>query len=97
MHGRWLLVTHQCSVVEGYLNVVQPARRVEGRITSRTVMPKHSNASKWFRHRVDIEVGKEGQNAIGTAEETKRIVYIFQHKDPRWVALVFGFEVHGDA
>lgn len=45
-------------------------------MTRRTVMPEHSDASKWFSHRVDIGVGKEGEKCTvetGTDTKTRRL------------------------
>ena len=55
--GRWPSVNHRCWVVGDYLCVFQLAGRGGEMNIPRTVVPEHSNASKWFSHCVNIEVG----------------------------------------
>lgn len=41
----------------------------------RTIVPEYGNASKWFSHRVDVEVGEKGQDVActGTDQRPRRL------------------------
>ena len=54
-----LLVSHRWRVVEGYLLAVQLTRQGGEKDALRTVVPKYSDASKWFSHRGGIEIGED--------------------------------------
>lgn len=62
---------HRYWVVEGYLGVVQPTRRVEGMTISRTVMPEHSNTSKWLRHEWISKWERRGRDVVESEGGTR--------------------------
>ena len=73
--------SHRCWAVGGYLCVVQLTRREGEKNTPRTIVPEDSNASEWFSHRVDIEVGEERWKVEDTeADKEARCLYAASSK-----------------
>ena len=71
-----------------------PGTRGESEIP-RTKVPKYSNASEWLGHYVDIEVGEQEWNAVGTKVDMKtRRLYVASSKTVLG-GLIFVFGVQG--